>query len=165
MQAPSPTTISDEKRSMKAGPSKMAEGIALQKLAGLKKPEDERICSDPFTVCFVSPGILVSTEIDPEPMEKSIFPGPGNSIRVRVRYFDDFVEYIQNSAVQQGNSLQGNSLNEVIPDREAGAFFASRGFSKICNVTDENYGKWYFHGKNVGSQFNDHPAFVSAEES
>ncbi len=79
------------------GPSKMAELIAMHRVAESMMPEDVRICYDPYAACFVDPEILKFARENPEKAREmrehyeKLFPGLGNSIRARVRYFDDFV--------------------------------------------------------------------------
>jgi len=79
-------------------PSKMAEGIAMQRFGESAKPECERICYDPYAVHFISPEIIKFGMEHPkeakekiEQMEK-LFPGLSSSIMARVRYFDDFTK-------------------------------------------------------------------------
>lgn len=79
-------------------PSKMAEGIAMQRFGESAKPEGERICYDPYAVHFISPEIIKFGMKHPkeakekvEQMEK-LFPGLSSSIMARVRYFDDFTK-------------------------------------------------------------------------
>lgn len=82
----------------KTGPGcKTAMGVALHRAVESQKPEDERICYDPYAIHFLSPEILESMACNPdkarEGMEKyeSFFPGLSSSILAKVRYFDDFV--------------------------------------------------------------------------
>lgn len=83
---------------IKNGPSKMAEGIAMHRVAESMLPENERIFYDPYAIHFVNPEILKYAAEHPKEAEKKLeemeqmFPGLGNSIRARVRYFDDLVE-------------------------------------------------------------------------
>ena len=79
-------------------PSKMAEGMAMHRFGESAKPEDERICYDPYAVHFINPeyiefGIKHPEEAKAriEAMEK-IFVGLSSSVVARVRYFDDFTE-------------------------------------------------------------------------
>ena len=80
------------------GPSKMAEGIALHRVNESMKPEGERIFYDPYAIHFVNPDIIRYGREHPvearAALDKmnSLFPGLDNSIRARVRYFDDYVE-------------------------------------------------------------------------
>jgi methyltransferase (TIGR00027 family) len=82
----------------KKGPSKMAELIALHRVAESLLPEGRRICYDPYAVHFVDPKVLEFARKNPEKANEMrehyerLFPGLGNSIRARVRYFDDFVK-------------------------------------------------------------------------
>ena len=79
-------------------PSKMAEGIAMQRFGESSKPENERICYDPYAVRFISPEIIKFGMERPEEARKKVeqmeklFPGLSSSIMARVRYFDDFVK-------------------------------------------------------------------------
>jgi methyltransferase (TIGR00027 family) len=92
------THLENHHRTVGKGPSKMAEGMALHRTAESMLPEGDRICYDPYAVHFVNPEILKFAEAHPaeaqaklEEME-ALFPGLGNSIRARVRYFDDYIE-------------------------------------------------------------------------
>lgn len=75
----------------------MAELIALYRVTESKKPENERICYDPYAVHFVDLKMLAFVASNPDkPTDMAkyyerLFPGLANSIRARVRYFDDFV--------------------------------------------------------------------------
>lgn len=77
--------------------SKMAEGIALHRALESQKPKSERICYDPYAIYFISPETLEPFN-DPQKAKASheyferILPGFTNSVRARVRYFDDFVK-------------------------------------------------------------------------
>ena len=91
--------MTDNKPTMitQTGPSKMAEGIAMQRIAESGLPEDERLFYDPYAIQFGNPDMLkwiashrVETMALAEEIEKKM-PGWSNSIRTRVRYFDDFV--------------------------------------------------------------------------
>lgn len=64
-----------EQPTEKNGPSKMAEGIALQRFAESKLPEDRRIFYDPYAVYFVDPRTL-------EYAKKKSAPGKNLSRRV-----------------------------------------------------------------------------------
>jgi len=85
------------------GPSRMAEGIAIHRFVESAKPESERICYDPYAVRFLSPETMEAYK-DPVKAKalheryERLFPGLGNSIRARVRYFDDFIK----SAISKG---------------------------------------------------------------
>ncbi len=85
-------------RNPAGGPSRIAEGITLQRLAESMLPEDVRIFNDPYAVRFIDPAKLawvkdhpVETQAMVEAIEKAM-PGWSNSIRARVRYFDDVVQ-------------------------------------------------------------------------
>lgn len=89
------------------GPSKMAEGIAMHRFGESSKPEDERICYDPYAIHFISPDIIEFGMKHPEEakakveqMEK-LFPGLSSSIIARVRYFDDFLEKFIEEELEQ----------------------------------------------------------------
>ena len=88
-------------------PSKMAEGIAMQRFGESAKPEGERICYDPYAVHFISPEIIKFGIEHPEEakarieaMEK-IFVGLSSSVVARVRYFDDFTEKSIGDGIEQ----------------------------------------------------------------
>ncbi len=88
-------------------PSKMAEGIAMQRFGESSKPEDERICYDHYAIHFISPEIIEFGMKHPEEakakieqMEK-LFPGLSSSIMARVRYFDDFLEKSIDEGLEQ----------------------------------------------------------------
>jgi methyltransferase (TIGR00027 family) len=76
-------------------PSVMAEGIALQRMAESRLPEDIRIFFDPYAVRFINPAKLVWAKEHPGEVQAMVealdqqTPGWNNSIRARVRYFDD----------------------------------------------------------------------------
>nr|WP_321352998.1 class I SAM-dependent methyltransferase [uncultured Methanoregula sp.] len=76
-------------------PSVMAEGIALQRMAESRLPEDIRIFFDPYAVRFINPAKLVWAKKHPAEVQAMVealdqqTPGWNNSIRARVRYFDD----------------------------------------------------------------------------
>jgi methyltransferase (TIGR00027 family) len=81
----------------RAGPgSKTAMNIAGNRFDESRLPEGERICYDPYAVHFISPESLALLN-DPIKLKAAseywgrLVPGMGNSIRARVRYFDDFV--------------------------------------------------------------------------
>jgi len=107
MQRPTSFTDSNETNLNRKGPSKMAEGIALHRVAESAKPEGERICYDPYAVHFVNPEILASAASNPDKAKEMheyyerLFPGLGNSIRARVRYFDDFVKNSIDEGLEQ----------------------------------------------------------------
>lgn len=80
------------------GPSKMAEGIALQRIAESMLPEDVRLFFDPYAVNFVDPVKLAWANEHQKEVQALIadiekkMPGWSNTIRGRVRYFDDVVQ-------------------------------------------------------------------------
>ena len=88
-------------------PSKMAEGIAMQRFGESLKPENGRICYDPYAVHFISPEIIKFGMEHPkeakakvEQVEK-LFPGLSSSIMARVRYFDDFTKKSTAEGIEQ----------------------------------------------------------------
>ncbi|HSD56595.1 MAG TPA: class I SAM-dependent methyltransferase [Methanotrichaceae archaeon] len=89
------------------GPSIAAELIALHRVVESALPEGERICYDPYAVHFVDPEIFVFARKNPEKAKamrehyERLFPGLGNSIRARVRYFDDFVKASIDEGIEQ----------------------------------------------------------------
>ncbi len=79
------------------GPSQMAEGIALHRLGESMLPEDIRIFCDPYAIYFIDPWKLEWAKAHPQEAQavadelERTMPGWSNSIRARVRYFDDVV--------------------------------------------------------------------------
>jgi methyltransferase (TIGR00027 family) len=86
-----------ENKVNRENPSQMAEGIAMQRFGESKKPEDERICYDPYAIHFIRPEIIEFGMKHPEEAKakieqtENLFPGLSISIMARVRYFDDFI--------------------------------------------------------------------------
>ncbi len=76
---------------------KTAEGVAIHRFVESQRPEGERICYDPYAVHFLSPELLEFRARNPDKVKaiqeqyERFFPGLGNSIRAKVRYFDDFI--------------------------------------------------------------------------
>jgi methyltransferase (TIGR00027 family) len=91
----------------KKGLSKMAELIAVHRVVESALPESERICYDPYAVRLVDPGIFEFARKNPEKAKamrehyERLFPGLGNSIRARVRYFDGFVKASVDGGIEQ----------------------------------------------------------------
>jgi len=91
-----------------AGPgSKTAMGVLLARFFESQKPEDERICYDPYAVYFINPEILEwgahhpdEAKIMQEQLDR-FFPGRNNSIVARVRFFDDFVKKSIDEGIEQ----------------------------------------------------------------
>jgi len=82
-----------------AGPgSATAMGVLLARFTESRRPEDKRICYDPYAARFVSPSIMEWASRCPEEVKamyekrERLLPGLSNSIVARVRFFDDFVE-------------------------------------------------------------------------
>lgn len=79
-------------------PCRMAEGMAMHRYAETMLPEDVRVFSDPYAVHFINPEILKFAAEHPREAEQKVqemenqFPGLGNSIRARVKYFDIILE-------------------------------------------------------------------------
>jgi len=78
----------------RAGPgNKTAMIIAAHRFDESQKPEDERICYDPYAIHFVAPE-LQDTRKAKAMLESlgnlgTLLWGMSNSVRARVRYFDD----------------------------------------------------------------------------
>ena len=72
-----------------------------------RKPEDERICYDPYAIHFISPNLLEFVIHNPDEynakMEQveSLFPGLVNSVIARVRYFDDVLQASVDAGLEQ----------------------------------------------------------------
>jgi methyltransferase (TIGR00027 family) len=94
----------------RVGPSsKTAAIVAGHRFDESQKPEDERICYDPYAIHFVAPEVL---ELNKDPQKAkamleslgnlgTLLLGLGNSIRARVRYFDDFVKASIDKGISQ----------------------------------------------------------------
>ncbi|HEY3272557.1 MAG TPA: class I SAM-dependent methyltransferase [Methanocella sp.] len=91
----------------KKGPSRMAENVALIRADESRKPEDERICYDPYAIRFIGREMLALMTRYPEKfkaeMDKHnrLMPGLANSLVARVRYFDDVVEASAGEGLEQ----------------------------------------------------------------
>jgi methyltransferase (TIGR00027 family) len=97
----------DRARRALEGPREMAEGIALQRYGESNLPEDVRIFFDPLAVHFLDPGMVAwAREHAAEArgmvadLEREM-QGWSNSIRARVRYFDDVAERAARDGVRQ----------------------------------------------------------------
>jgi len=94
----------------RAGPgSKTAAIVAGHRFDESQKPEDERICYDPYAIYFVTPEVLELNK-DPQTAKEmldslgnlgTLLLGLGNSTRARVRYFDDFVKASIDKGISQ----------------------------------------------------------------
>jgi methyltransferase (TIGR00027 family) len=100
-------TDNGNKTKTKGGPSKMAEGIALQRFIESKLPEDEQLFHDPYAVHFLDPGLPGWIASHPaeahaltEEWEKKM-PGWRNAIRARIRYFDDTAKWEAGAGLEQ----------------------------------------------------------------
>jgi methyltransferase (TIGR00027 family) len=91
----------------KSGPSKMAETVALIRALESEKPEDERICYDPYAIRFVSSDTREFMAREPEKFRAEYdsiergLPGYSNSVVARVRYFDDAVKASVEDGIEQ----------------------------------------------------------------
>lgn len=98
MQETKSFTDSNEINIKRKGPSEMAERIALIRVGESRRPENERICYDPYAIRFISSEILEFAAHNPEKYKAEIerleklFPGLANSAVARARYFDDVVK-------------------------------------------------------------------------
>ena len=92
---------------IKKEPSKTAETIAVIRMSESKKPEDERICHDPYAIHFVSQAVLDFAAHNPEKYKvfvarnERLVPGASNSIVARVRFFDDTVKFSIEDGIEQ----------------------------------------------------------------
>ncbi len=96
-----------EEMKTKNVPSRMAEGIAMQRYAETSKDKEERICYDPYAIHFIRPQIIEFRKNNPEEakilveqMEKFL-PGLSSSIIARVRYFDDYLKTCIENGIEQ----------------------------------------------------------------
>jgi methyltransferase (TIGR00027 family) len=90
-----------EIRENKRGPSTTAENVAFVRALESLKPEDERICYDPYAIRFVSPQYVKFMNMAVRDPSKTPFPGIHNSLSARVRYFDDFVQRFIDEGLEQ----------------------------------------------------------------
>ncbi len=87
--------------------SKTAETIAMVRMTESKKPENERICYDPYAIHFISQNVLDFAAKNPEKYRafvarnESLVPGATNSLVARVRFFDDVVKSSINEGLEQ----------------------------------------------------------------
>ncbi|HEY3272558.1 MAG TPA: class I SAM-dependent methyltransferase [Methanocella sp.] len=78
-----------------SGASAMAGKIAMMRACESCKPEDERICYDPYAIRFLDPGAQKYVLQSPESARAilaqidGLMPGLAGSVVARVRYFDD----------------------------------------------------------------------------
>lgn len=82
------------------GPAKMAEGIAMLRAYESSKPEEERICYDPYAIHFINPKILEYAAKHRDEANTTVENNSG-SIVARVRYFDDFVKKLIEKGFEQ----------------------------------------------------------------
>lgn len=107
MQESDSVTYHDDMGPKNKGTSKMAELIALHRVAESALPEGIRICYDPYAIYFVDQKTVEFARKNPEKTKEMrehyerLFPGLANSIRARVRYFDDFVKASISEGLQQ----------------------------------------------------------------
>lgn len=84
--------------SVKVQGNPTAMTIAWARWEESQKPEEERICYDPYAVSFISPDALEWAAKNPDKVKAvreqrdHFLPGIQNSIVARVRFFDDLVE-------------------------------------------------------------------------
>jgi methyltransferase (TIGR00027 family) len=85
----------------KKGSSITAENVAFVRALESLKPEDERICYDPYAYRFLSQQYLMFMKMAALDPSKTPFPGLHNSLSARVRYFDDFVKKFIDEGLEQ----------------------------------------------------------------
>ena len=92
----------------RTGPGcKTAEGITIHRFAESQRPEGERICYDSYAVYFLSSETLEFRTRNPDKVKAAqeqyerFFPGLSNSIRAKVRYFDDFIKKSIDEGLEQ----------------------------------------------------------------
>jgi methyltransferase (TIGR00027 family) len=96
-----------EKLKVSGVPSRMAEGIAMQRFAETSKNKENRICSDPYAIHFIRPEIIEFGKNNPEEAKKlveqmeQLLPGLSSSIIARVRYFDDYLKTCLKNSIKQ----------------------------------------------------------------
>lgn len=87
--------------------SKTAMGVAVHRADESTRPEGERICYDPYAVYFISSEMRHSLAHNPDKVKEAMdkynryLPGLSNSIRAKVRFFDDFVKKSIDEGLEQ----------------------------------------------------------------
>jgi methyltransferase (TIGR00027 family) len=87
--------------------SKTAETIAMVRMSESRKPEDERVCYDPYAICFISQEVLDFAANNPKKyraflaQSERLVPGARNSVVARVRFFDDIVKASIDDGLEQ----------------------------------------------------------------
>lgn len=87
--------------------SKTAETIAMVRVSESRKPKDERVCYDPYAICFISQEVLDFAANNPEKyraflaQSERLVPGARNSVVARVRFFDDIVKSSIDDGLEQ----------------------------------------------------------------
>lgn len=106
MQGSTDFTNSSETHVKRKESSKLAERIALHRALESKKPEGERLFYDPYAIHFISQETLepfsdpLKAKASHEYFER-VLPGFTNSVRARIRYFDDFVKKLRDEGLEQ----------------------------------------------------------------
>jgi len=97
----------EEKIKNSGAPSRMAEGIAMQRFAETSKNKEDRICYDPYAIHFIRPEIIEFGKNNPEEAKilvdqmEQLLPGLSSSIIARVRYFDDYLKTCFTNGIEQ----------------------------------------------------------------
>ncbi|MCK9579771.1 MAG: class I SAM-dependent methyltransferase [Methanoregula sp.] len=158
------TGINDLWKAGPGGPSRIAEGITLQRMAESMLPEDVRIFYDPYAVHFVDPAKLAwardhpaETQAMVEVIERKM-PGWSNTIRARVRFFDDVV----------GNAAAEGFSQLVIPgagyDTRAYRIESLKGHLRVFEIDrPETLARKTGILKTIFETLPDHVAFVPHE--
>lgn len=87
--------------------SKTAETVAMVRASESKRPENERICNDPYAIRFISQEVLNFAANNPEKyraflaQSERLVPGVRNSVVARVRFFDDIVKSSIDDGLEQ----------------------------------------------------------------
>lgn len=87
--------------------SKTAETIAMVRVSESRKPKDERVCYDPYAICFISQEVMDFAASNPEKyraflaQSERLVPGARNSVVARVRFFDDIVKSSIDDGLEQ----------------------------------------------------------------
>ena len=130
---------------MKKGrPSATAEGNAALRAAELLRPLDERVCYDPFAKDFLGIrfGIVVRSRLLTKIAlwyAEQIIPGAADSLVVRTRYIDDYLEKCIDDGIEQLVILGAGY------DSRAYRFKRLRGKVKVFEVdhpATQKHAKW-----------------------
>lgn len=107
MQEQHRVRTSDGTNSEIKGPNRLAERMAMIRAGESRRPEDERVCYDPYAARFVGPELGKLLALDQQQRDAMIaqqeqgMPGLTNSVIARARFFDDIVKQAVADGLEQ----------------------------------------------------------------